>query len=187
MIQKAYFIRHGKSQANQDKIFAGGGIDSPLVQEGIDQAHTTGKMLVERGIFPDKIIASDSSRTRDTAQIIAAELGYPVDAIDYYAELRERNVGTLAGMPLAEFYQTTEADVVGANGESIQAMRERVMAANKIVRSYLDTFETLIVVSHAGFYKFSQTILQNISSDQLNTIPNPENSKLLEFPFIDQL
>lgn len=80
-----YFVRHGLSEANAKRVFAGQKDDSPLVEEGRKQAKETGKKILEEGIKIDKIISSPLARAYETAQIIAKELGFNIYDKEIYS------------------------------------------------------------------------------------------------------
>ncbi|MDB5183273.1 MAG: histidine phosphatase family protein [Candidatus Saccharibacteria bacterium] len=106
---KFIFVRHGESEANRD--FKLGALDTKLTQKGIEQAHQTGKELKGKGI---KIIAcSTFVRAQQTAEIIAGELGIPVDKIKVIYDLAERRMGKYEGKTKehpTEWYYSPEAE-----------------------------------------------------------------------------
>src|ERR1700744_3612221 len=61
-----YFMRHGESEANIQKIIQGQELDSPLNETGIKQAIYTGKYLKTHGKF-DAVYASPLKRAASTA------------------------------------------------------------------------------------------------------------------------
>ena len=88
-----YFIRHGQSQANLDKIIATP--DSPLTALGVSQAKETANRLLSFSI--DKIFSSPMPRARQTAEVIADSIGFDKSKIVTMNELRERGFGELEG------------------------------------------------------------------------------------------
>ncbi len=69
MIEKKpfYFARHGESKHNSQGICAGGKIDSPLSEKGIEQArHLRNKLL---SVKIDYIVSSPLIRAKKTAEI----------------------------------------------------------------------------------------------------------------------
>jgi 2,3-bisphosphoglycerate-dependent phosphoglycerate mutase len=87
------FVRHGQSQANADTVIADA--HSPLTQNGIEQARRTGLELKDKGIT--RIICSPYLRARQTAEIIASEIGIDIAHIRMLDDLRERGLGVLEG------------------------------------------------------------------------------------------
>ncbi len=58
-----YFVRHGESESNRDKVFAGKRADAELTDTGRQQAHQTGKEIKKQKIAIDLIVASPLRRT----------------------------------------------------------------------------------------------------------------------------
>jgi len=89
-------VRHGESEANAAGVFAGQ-TDSPLTPKGREQAKVVARAL--QPVHFDRIVTSPLSRTKDTAAVIAAGRGIPVEAFD---DLKEIDVGIAAGKPFDE-------------------------------------------------------------------------------------
>lgn len=124
----AYITRHGKTQLNEQKRLQGH-IDSPLTPGGIDNAHTIASKL--QGIALDGIYSSDLGRAFITAYIVAQDLYY-TQPLNIVPELREVSFGDLAGQKIAEAEAGNPGlqwitDYTPPNGESLQAMQERVL------------------------------------------------------------
>src|SRR5207248_196990 len=62
-----YFVRHGESEGNAAHVFTGQ-TDSPLTARGRQQAEIVADELAK--VKFDRIVSSDLSRTRDTAEVI---------------------------------------------------------------------------------------------------------------------
>src|SRR5438094_3764353 len=95
-MKQLYFVRHGQSKANVDRVFAGQS-DTPLTVEGRNQAKAAGKAA--RGLGIDHIITSPLGRAHDTALLIALEIGFRVDKIELNSLLMERSYGSAEGTP----------------------------------------------------------------------------------------
>ena len=91
-----YFVRHGESEGNAARVFTGQ-TDSPLTARGREQAAAVAEELAQ--VKFDRIVSSDLSRTRDTADVIAKRLGKPVEIVP---ELREIDVGDRTGKSFDE-------------------------------------------------------------------------------------
>lgn len=87
------FMRHGKSQDNQDDLVST--TQTPLTKEGEAQARKTGRDLRGKGIVT--ILTSPFPRAQHTAQIIARQLKLPPESIKVVDDLRERGLGQLEG------------------------------------------------------------------------------------------
>ena len=87
-------LRHAESEGNAQGYFQGQG-DFPLTERGREQAHAlAARWQKEKRIF-DQIIASPLIRTRDTAEIIANALNFPVEFDPIWME---RHNGKITGM-----------------------------------------------------------------------------------------
>ena len=96
--QKLLFARHGQSEANLQGVLTWADRPNPLTEKGIEQAHETGKNLKGRNI--KRIIASPTERAKNTAKIIAQELGINPAEITYWDELQEITYDEIAGTPI---------------------------------------------------------------------------------------
>ncbi len=81
-----YFVRHGETILNAQNIrqSAEGG----LTELGKSQALETAKRFPKHKGHPEVIIASPYERTRETAEIIARELGMKIEFCDLLVERR---------------------------------------------------------------------------------------------------
>lgn len=95
-MKKLFFVRHGESEANAKALFAGRW-DIGLTDRGKQQAKLAGADAKKLGI--DCIVSSPLKRAKETAQIIAAEIGYPKNSIIFSNLLMERDYGDLQGKP----------------------------------------------------------------------------------------
>ncbi len=73
-----YIIRHAKSSWKHPGLTDA---ERPLNERGKRDAPLMGKRLKERGVMPDAIISSPANRAITTAQIIAREIGFPIENI----------------------------------------------------------------------------------------------------------
>lgn len=115
-------IRHGQTDWNsQDKLQ--GSSDVPLNEHGRQQAHDAAALLASEGVAWDAIVSSPLGRARETAQIIAADLG--IELGEAYDELIERDYASREGTvpegkipdhPTDEFPDIESRDVTSARG-----------------------------------------------------------------------
>lgn len=148
-------VRHGESTANARGVFSGWSTDVVLTELGRRQATLTGAGL-RRYTRIDALYTSSLPRTRQTAELIGAEIDLepiPVDG------LREIDVGEATGKPLTDLAQLhprllREVDdesilIPWPGGESHFQLRQRAMASiEEIVERHPD--QTIVVVSHGG-------------------------------------
>ena len=103
-------------------MFAGQ-TDSPLTARGREQAKVVAAAL--RPVPFDRIVASTLSRTKDTAERIAAGRHIPVET---FAELKEIDLGDAAGKPFDEMRGLPNYDGDGftqwPGGESLDELAQ---------------------------------------------------------------
>lgn len=142
-----YFVRHGESEANAARRFAGQS-DSPLTERGRRQAEAVAEELAK--VKFDRIVSSDLSRTRDTAEVIARRQGIGVEVIP---ELREIDVGERTGTPFDEARGlpnwSDDGFVAWPGGETLDGVLARVLGAiDRLTRE--SPGKTILVVGHGG-------------------------------------
>jgi phosphohistidine phosphatase len=112
-MMKIYLVRHGAAYANEEDP------ERHLNNDGLNQCHLTGRALKRLDIRFDLIVSSPKVRARQTAEIIAEEVGYsgkeikitetlqpttdPKDTISFLNNLTDMKRVLLAGhLPLLE-------------------------------------------------------------------------------------
>lgn len=124
-----YFVmRHGEAENNLQYIFDGTDEQKyPLTEKGRADAHQRGKELKAKDIT--RIFASPFTRTKETAEIIAGEIGIAPGEIIYDERLRELNFGSFDGQGKLEEYlayrDSHEYDEAFPGGESFQDTKRR--------------------------------------------------------------
>ena len=117
---RLYFVRHGESQANIDRVYAGH-VNTPLTDNGCRQAQQI-RPILEKIPF-DRVYTSDLQRAWDTqknaipeAQAIPTQL------------LREFNVGDLAGQSFVWHKDkiAMDRDYSPYGGETVEAVCDRL-------------------------------------------------------------
>jgi phosphohistidine phosphatase len=66
-------MRHAKSSWDNDRL---ADFDRPLNDRGRRAAPRMGKLLVQQGVAPDRIIASSANRAAETARLVAQAVAY---------------------------------------------------------------------------------------------------------------
>lgn len=148
-------VRHGVTSHTSGRRFSGGlgGDNPPLSEEGRAQVAQTATWLTELGDRVDGVVASPVRRTRETADLIAAELGVEVTEEPAFAEME---FGSWDGMSFAEV-AAAEADAMSAwfadlaaaphGGESFHDVHGRVLAGlDRVLQAHPGS--TLVVASH---------------------------------------
>jgi len=148
---RTLLLRHGQTTWNAERRWQGWA-DAPLSDVGREQARTAAGKL--RGAGIDAVVASDLSRARDTAEIVARELGLGPGGVE--AGVRERDVGAWSGRTsdeiearwpgqLAAWREGTLAMIPEGEGD----ITDRVVAAvERILVSHPGG--TVLTVTHGG-------------------------------------
>lgn len=140
-----FLVRHGETEWNRARRIQGR-TDIPLNDTGRAQARATGRLLARRRHW-DGVITSPLNRARETAAIIAEELGLPEPEVD--DALVERDYGDAEGLSFAEIDRRYPPGTPVPGRESRDAVGERVVPAllDIAVRNPGCCF---VVVSHGG-------------------------------------
>jgi broad specificity phosphatase PhoE len=154
-----YFVRHGESEGNAARIFTGRS-DSPLTARGRAQAATVADELAK--VKFDRIVSSDLSRSRDTADVIAKRQGIPVEVVP---DLREIDVGERTGKTFDETAGmpgwNDEGFVAWPGGETLEQVLKRTLGAiERLTRE--SPGKTILVVGHGGVNRILLSHFQGI-------------------------
>jgi broad specificity phosphatase PhoE len=171
-----YFIRHGESESNYGELITGQQ-DIALTERGREQAREAGKTIVAEGIHFDDIISSPLMRARDTAKLIAEQIGYPEEQIHIIDLLIERSFGSLEGHPGSDAANMTDEDIVKAGGEVDPQIRERAQRFLDSINGYTGN---ILLVSHTGFGRRLRAVIENIPTEQSQNFKNAELTDLGE-------
>ncbi|MGE5263835.1 MAG: histidine phosphatase family protein [Acidobacteriota bacterium] len=159
-MNRLYLVRHAENPANLTKEFSYRRVDLSLTPKGVLQAKQTAEWFKGKTIHA--IYSSPLKRAAETAGILAAESGLPVEVME---DLREVNVGDLEGQPVTPelwaYHDSIVADWLGGkperrfpNGEDYAMLWKRTQAAfGKIVAGR--RAENIIVVGHGGMFSFT--------------------------------
>lgn len=137
-----YLARHGETEYNKNNQIQGRGIDAPLNETGLQQAHAIARYLRTQQI--NQIFSSSLKRSQQTAEVIA---GYYDLGVEAYPDLDEMNFGILEGRPISEIAKDLEflhntwksGDVNHASekGESPNMVLQRAHGRiNQIIREH---------------------------------------------------
>src|SRR3989344_6948177 len=85
-VKLIYLVRHGETVLNAQNIRQGP--EGSLTEKGRAQALATAKRFPKNKGRPQVIISSPYQRTKETAEIIAKELGMPIEYSDLLVERR---------------------------------------------------------------------------------------------------
>lgn len=174
-----YFVRHGLSEANVKKIFAGQRDDSLLVEEGRIQAKETAQKIKEEGLEIKKIITSPSKRARETAEIIATELGFDKQNVIVDERIHEYDMGSLSGKPWGVI--SSSMLVNAENAEDPKDFQERIFSC---IKEFSKSSENILIVSHGGVGRMLQTIQENRDINLFYDLPLAPNASITKIDWI---
>lgn len=145
--KRFYMIRHGQTVANARREMAGW-LDSPLTDEGRQQASEAAKIVAAAAPRPQSIFYSPLSRAHDTAAIINEALGLPMTPC---ADIRELHAGDWEGVTYDISYQPIVDGFDPPGGETYDIFRARV---RKGLTEGMDAAEgPALFVAHGGVFR----------------------------------
>ena len=173
------FVRHGETNWNAERRMQGH-INIPLNANGISQAERLANALIRVKHSFDVIYSSDLERALHTANAVARALSLDVQITP---RLRERNVGKLQGLLLAEApvllpeiwqrHIARELDHDLGGGESIRTFHQRMQ---DILELFLNEHrgQSVLAVSHGGSLDMIYRIVtqQALDAERVAVVPN---------------
>ena len=175
------FVRHGQSEANLHRVFAGH-FDAPLTALGRAQAAAAGEYLLRIPI--DVAYASDLHRAYDTAAIIAAKQGLSVTPDPAFREIfagewEGRSMDALMQEYADEYgrFRTDIGHCRPTGGESVVELGKRLSAATARL---LEKHEgkTVLVGTHATSIRVTECVFRGIPFERAREIPWVQNASV---------
>lgn len=99
LVVRVFLVRHGQTDYNVKKILQGH-IDIDVNSTGIDQAKKVGERF--KSVPIDAVFSSDLIRCRNTTKEIIEHHPHLASKVQYTTSLRERNMGQVEGMHIAD-------------------------------------------------------------------------------------
>ncbi len=151
-MKTVYLIRHGESEMNRQKRFAGW-TDCNLTDLGINQATEAALRMAEVG-HVDAIFSSDLVRAKKTAQIIADKLERPLTISQ---ALRETNLGAWEALTIEEIEDRDPQllkqwfiDLDNFAYPGGEAIADVIKRSDAFIRSMIRDHDSILIVAHAG-------------------------------------
>jgi broad specificity phosphatase PhoE len=149
-----YLVRHGESEINVSDVFMDD-FSPPLTEVGKEQSRFLAKRA--KNLKFEVLIASPFERTKQTAEMIAAETGHGIEFSDLFVErtLPKTLIGRSRTDPEARAvanaaYMSSEQEGEKIDGtESFSEIKERARKALTFLRDRPE--ENILVVGH-GFF-----------------------------------
>lgn len=156
-MKRYYFIRHGQSQANSEKVIAQA--SSPITPLGISQIKEVALKLARLNI--DLIISSPMTRAMQTAETIAESIGYDKSKIVTINELRERGLGELEGNPKSQESRWYFDTPSGYGIETHIELYNRTKTALQEIITMGKNYSNILIVGHSISGDMLQLITDN--------------------------
>ncbi len=180
---KFYFVRHGQTVWNVENRICGA-TESPLTEEGREQARKTGRKLKEEmdagRIRIDEILSSPLSRAYDTAEEISKITGIPMRA---EARLTEQNFGKWEGTPRdgLDFKRAKQnfTDSFGG-GESMMKVAQRIY--NLVDDLKKEPEKTRLLVAHNGIARIVESYFRDMTNEEFAAF-GIGNAEVREYDF----
>jgi len=180
-----YYARHGESFINIRDIFAtklGDANDLGLTETGKRQALQEGKKAAVDKLKIDLIVSSPLLRARETAEIIAHEIGYSVQDVVLNELFLELQFGELEGTPWNAWWKAgnTYEDLGKYLGcETIEMLQQRAEKAYTYLQSMPE--ENILVVSHSAFGRALRRVVNGepSSTERAISLPHGEIIQLV--------
>jgi broad specificity phosphatase PhoE len=183
---KFYLVRHGETESNLRKIYAGWNKEE-LTIKGRNQIVDVAKRLTSFGI--DQIYTSPIKRALQTAEIIGYFLKKRPIVEQNFKELR---LGIWQGIHEDEvarqypekwkIWNTRPAELVLDGRETLHELLERVLSGLRRIAA-ADNKGNIAVVTHVAVIRVLQLYFEGRSLNDYRKLPVPANGSVLEFEF----
>jgi len=143
-----YLLRHGETDWNRAERLQGH-TDILLNEKGRMQMEHAGKVLHDLDIKMDLILSSPLSRARESARIVADELGYKRENVLVEQGLIERCFGLGEGLTAEERKEKYPDGILPEMESFEEAVGRARLTLGRIVDSYRG-MESILLVSHGA-------------------------------------
>lgn len=175
-----YLMRHGADPSDR----LGGWSTYGLTEKGKQQVHAAKHSLLDKGIT--QIFASDLTRAKETAEIVAETLSLN---ITYLPQFRESNNGFLAGMPKTEaaekypgiYWNALDWTQCWPGGESPEQFFLRIQSAWYAFKKQFKD-ETVLLVSHGGVMNIILCLEHGIPYTNKETLFQIQDAEIVVLP-----
>ena len=163
------FLRHGEAGSNVEHVISSLPENThKLTEKGKEQLRAVAKQLKDKGIT--KIITSPLVRTKESADILADEIGFDKQKITIEARFQEWQLGDLNGKPVSELqtvcpsYKNRFEQGCGT-GETLRDMKRRIgEALYELEEKYHG--ETILIVGHEYTVWFAECVAQGAAGKE---------------------
>ncbi len=184
-----FLMRHGEAETNVKGIISGSETLYHLTERGRAQVEESAKKLASQHV--DLIITSPMLRTRETAEIVRANLGLSADQVIVDSRIREINPGAFEGRSVAEYREAYPEradflDTAPEGGETKNDVRHRV---GEFIYELEERYQgkTILIVSHGSPTWTLEALRAGLSRrdrDAFDAIPYFTFAEVRPFPFV---
>ncbi len=182
-----YLLRHGETLWNVEGRIQGGR-DSALSPRGEAQARAMGRTLARLvgGRADVAMVASPLGRTRQTAALVAAGMGYDPARIAYDDRLREITWGDWDGFTRAEIEARWPGSMAPRYGEPVghwhhcppngESFASAGVRARDWLNAALATEGVLVAVAHGAIGRVLRSLHQKLGPADALALDEPQDS-----------
>ena len=182
---KLYFVRHGRTEWNEEGRIQGANGDSPLLESSIQQLKALGQHLSQT--YFDAAYSSDLPRAIHTAQIILEQNQHPISLQETPA-LREWRLGSLEGRKIVEL-KALYSEEMKAFRHNLSQFHHNLFDAESLsdttkrtcdfVKSLKETeLETVLIVGHGANLTASIRTLLGYKPEELRKNGGLDNASV---------
>jgi len=122
MTKQLFLIRHAEAESSNFEIKD---IERSLTSDGEIVASKVGKMLDQLISTPDAILSSSALRTRQTTSLLAEQIGFDMDKVNFKGELYEASTRILL-REINELDEKFETVIIIAHNPAIPYLAEYI-------------------------------------------------------------
>lgn len=168
---KIFIFRHGQTEDNKQNIFSGWR-QSDLTSEGKEEAQQIAEKLKNEPIT--KAYESDLIRSQHTLEIVLQY--HPGVQIIEDPRIKERNYGDLTGTSKLELKEKDPEnfelwhrsyDVAPPNGESIEAVENRVLPFLHELVDGLSSDDMVVISAHGNSIRPMRKFFEHLTNEQM--------------------
>ena len=182
---KLYFVRHGRTEWNEEGRIQGANGDSPILESSIQQLKALGQHLSQT--YFDAAYSSDLPRAVHTAQIILEQNQHPISLQETPA-LREWRLGSLEGRKIVEL-KALYSEEMKAFRHNFSQFHHNLFDAESLsdttkrtcdfVKSLKETeLETVLIVGHGANLTASIRTLLGYKPEELRKNGGLDNASV---------
>lgn len=177
-MKRVYIIRHAETEASVQDIMAGPDLDTPLTDKGRAQAKQAGQLLKDKGI--ELMMVSPMDRTRETASIIAREIGLDASKLVESDLVLERDFGKYSGKPYTDYVSALRENRLDQSQlEPLDKLHDRVSKAFEWLADRQES--VILVVSHGSTARMFRVVDRQLAKDDFHEMAHFANAEIDEF------